>query len=297
MSESRNVMHRGETSASGKQSGMSQWGNEGQPANYSEQPWNPYPPGRASNTPYNSGQNALPTSLPSEESKDMSELRQILLKGQPKVLGAVQLVIAFIHIALGAIIIRLDGSPYTTFTAAYGFSLFGVPFYIISGILSITVESKKNPTPSLVKSFMAMNIISAIEAMGAIFVFSNDIYRSETLSETNLTVVLVFMMISNLLEFGIAVTLSHFGRLVTNAMSKRKPASPVFPLPTVYSNPMTSPSENAQNVGGSNPYLQAPSYPPPSAQSGLKRTPTFVQQENQYGYNNNGFSRQNMQYN
>ncbi|XP_072280851.1 membrane-spanning 4-domains subfamily A member 15-like [Pyxicephalus adspersus] len=225
----------------------------------------------------------------------MSELHEVLVKGQTKTLGAVQLMIVFIHIALGALLMRLDNSSeYITYTAAYGLNLWGIVFYIISGSLSISLENKENPSSSFVKSFITMNSLSAIEAIGVIAIFSYDIYRAEYFGAYYLTVILVFMIISNVLEFSVTVALCNVGRLAKKAMSTRQPAAQMFTIPTQYGNPMTSQPDNSQRFGGPNPYLQPQSYPAPSAQPGLKSTPNFTQQECTCGYNNRGF---NMQYN
>ncbi|XP_073451315.1 membrane-spanning 4-domains subfamily A member 15-like [Aquarana catesbeiana] len=299
---------------------MNRWGNEGRGGGSSQQPWNPYPAGPPANNLYNSQQNAPPSTQPAEE-VDMSEFRKVLLKGEPKVLGAVQLLIAFISIMLGSIMLRLDNySERYTYTSAYGFNFWSVPFFIISGSLSVSVEVKQNPSRMFVKSFMSMNTVSAIEALGSIIIYCYDIHRSEYFGATFLTVVLVFAVIANLLEFCIAVSLSHFGRLAKDAMTVRQSSAQVYSIPTQYSNPMASAPDPTQRFGGPSPQFQPQNYnqpreadgpspqfqPPnynqpreadyrfPTAQSGLQRTPTFSQQNYQGANDNRMLNRYNM---
>ncbi|XP_077310855.1 uncharacterized protein LOC143930421 isoform X3 [Lithobates pipiens] len=285
-----------------EQSRMKRWGNEGQGEGYSQQQWNPYPAGPAANNPYSSQQNPPPSTQPAEE-VDMSEFRKVLLKGEPKVLGAVQLLIAFIGIMLGSIMLRLDNnSERYTYTSAYGFNFWSVPFFIISGSLSVSVEVKQNPTRMFVKSFMAMNTVSAIEALGSAIIYCYDIYRSEYFRATFLTVVLVFAVISNLLEFCIAVSLSHFGKLAKDAMTVKQSSAQVYSIPAQYSNPMTSAPDPIQTFGGPSPQFQPQNYNQPreadyrfpTAQSGLQRTPTFSQQNYQGANDNRMLNRYNM---
>ncbi|XP_040176933.1 membrane-spanning 4-domains subfamily A member 4D-like [Rana temporaria] len=281
-----------------EQSRIKRWGNEGQGVGYSQQRWNPYPAGPASNNPYTSEQNVPPLTQPAEE-VDMSEFRKVLLKGEPKVLGAVQLLIAFISIMLGLIMLRLDHySERYTYTSAYGFNFWSVPFFITSGSLSVSVEVKQNPTRMFVKSFMVMNTVSALEALGSVMIYCYDIYRSEYFDASFLTVVLIFAVISNLLEFCIAVSLSYFGKLAKDAMSVRQ----VYSIPAQYSNPMTSAPGPTQRFGGPSPQFQPQNYNQPreadyrfpTAQSGLQRTPTLSQHNYQGANDNRMFNRSNI---
>ncbi|KAM3913005.1 membrane-spanning 4-domains subfamily A member 4A-like [Leptodactylus fuscus] len=168
--------------------------------------------------------------------QNASDFRNVLLKGEPKVLGAIQLVIVFIHVALGAIFIQWDS--YITYTAYYGISLYGIPFFIISGSLSIVVEKKSKSSVSLVRSFIAMNILSAIESLATIGVFCYDIYRCEYYSSLpkRYTTILIFLSLTNLLQFSITVSLATFGTrsLAVMSASAQKTLSDVFVVPNPY---------------------------------------------------------------
>ncbi|XP_063290010.1 membrane-spanning 4-domains subfamily A member 4A-like [Pelobates fuscus] len=145
---------------------------------------------------------------------------QILNKGQPKALGATQLVLAFLQIGMGTVLFFT--TPYDLPISSYiGINFWGAAFYIISGSLSVAVENK--PSRSLIQGFLAMNIISSLASFisvclfiadACIFYYCNgyyyECYNSYTLSSNRITV-LSFLIIASLLEFCVCVSLSAFG--------------------------------------------------------------------------------------
>ncbi|XP_039607530.1 uncharacterized protein LOC120527772 isoform X2 [Polypterus senegalus] len=113
----------------------------------------------------------IPQNAESPVSSNLLRMQQSLkafLKGEPKALGAVQIMIAVLSISFGALL-GLTGSM-----AFIG----GIPFwpsilYIISG--SLSVAATKKPTPCLMKGALSMNIISAIFTILGICMYSLDI--------------------------------------------------------------------------------------------------------------------------
>ncbi|CAH2321760.1 membrane-spanning 4-domains subfamily A member 4A-like isoform X1 [Pelobates cultripes] len=145
---------------------------------------------------------------------------QVLNKGQPKALGATQLVLAFLQIALGTVLFFTmpDNIPISSYV---GINFWGAVFYIVSGSLSVAVENK--PSRSLIQGFLAMNIISSLVSFISVCFFIADAciyyycdgyyyecYNTYTLS-SNKIAVLSFLIIASLLEFCVCVSLSAFG--------------------------------------------------------------------------------------
>ncbi|XP_063291338.1 membrane-spanning 4-domains subfamily A member 15-like [Pelobates fuscus] len=134
---------------------------------------------------------------------------RVLKKGQPKALGATQLVLAFSQIALGAVGIFLS---YYGFTLSIfsGINFWGAVFYIISGSLSVAVEN--NPSYSLVQGFLAMNIISCLISFLATCFFITDACISNTKYYQGQKITnMIFLILSSVLEFCVCISLSIFG--------------------------------------------------------------------------------------
>ncbi|XP_055469781.1 membrane-spanning 4-domains subfamily A member 4D-like [Psammomys obesus] len=139
------------------------------------------------------------------------------LKGEPKVLGAVQIMIALINLSIGIIMISI---PFDHREPAISLILatpaWGPLMFIISGSLSISAAVK--PTKRLVTISLVFNTISAVLAaaasiMGIISVILG--LRSPFLKNEVETGIDSLMLILNLLEFCIAVSVSAFGCKVT----------------------------------------------------------------------------------
>ncbi|XP_066520179.1 membrane-spanning 4-domains subfamily A member 4A-like [Hoplias malabaricus] len=121
---------------------------------------------------------------------------QRLLKGEPKVLGTVQIMIGITTLLFGIV------STVTMFTVSVvsGVTLWGPLFYITSGALSVAAGNKENPC--LVKASLTLNVISSVVAGIAIIVMSVSISLASGVSG----VLLVF----SLLEFIISICSSAF---------------------------------------------------------------------------------------
>ncbi|XP_036621486.1 membrane-spanning 4-domains subfamily A member 4A-like [Trichosurus vulpecula] len=150
---------------------------------------------------------------------------QKFLKGEPKALGTVQIMIALMNFSLGVIIIIFPWESYgpSYFLWYTGYVFWGSPFFIISGSLSIASENRT--TSTLVKSSLAMNTVSSVVAgLGITFYSVNLIviisfyfcYQDNPFGSCNFAQPLVlgfdvFLLILNVLEFAVSLTLSIFG--------------------------------------------------------------------------------------
>ncbi|XP_040176991.1 membrane-spanning 4-domains subfamily A member 4A-like isoform X1 [Rana temporaria] len=95
---------------------------------------------------------------------------EAFLKGKPKALGSLVIIVAILEIALGIISIFI-GSGIITF---YSFTSFWCPmFYIIAG--SLTVAAQPKPNICLIQGSLAMNIISFIFSLAATIINALDL--------------------------------------------------------------------------------------------------------------------------
>ncbi|XP_007497620.2 membrane-spanning 4-domains subfamily A member 4A-like [Monodelphis domestica] len=151
---------------------------------------------------------------------------QNFLKGEPKVLGTVQIMIALMTFALGMIIILVQPRryPHEHFFLSTGYIFWGTAFFLVSGSLSIAAENKT--TNTLVQSSLAMNTISTVAAgLGIIFLSINLAMNDSsyyycyqvTAQDTcvcGLAVLLginVILLILAILEFAFSIAVSSFG--------------------------------------------------------------------------------------
>lgn len=152
---------------------------------------------------------------PSENSVIKSQMwnknKEKFLKGEPKVLGAIQVMIAFINFSLGIIIIlnRVSERFMSVLLLA---PFWGSIMFIFSGSLSIAAGVK--PTKAMIISSLSVNTISSVLAVaasiiGVISVISG-VFR-QFRSQPAIASLDVLMTILNMLEFCIAVSVSAFG--------------------------------------------------------------------------------------
>uniref|UniRef100_A0A8C6VAS8 Membrane-spanning 4-domains subfamily A member 8-like n=1 Tax=Naja naja TaxID=35670 RepID=A0A8C6VAS8_NAJNA len=140
------------------------------------------------------------------------------LKAEPKVLGAVQIMIGLVHIGFGAVSRSLFTS-YFTLSGIGGYPFWGGLFFISSGSLCIAAAS--HPNPGLVKSSVGMNITSAIMAcigiilyMRQLIIITSPLYNITVIIDTVQNITYGFssvLLLFSMLEFCIAVSLAHFG--------------------------------------------------------------------------------------
>ncbi|XP_036425516.1 membrane-spanning 4-domains subfamily A member 15-like [Colossoma macropomum] len=92
-----------------------------------------------------------------------------LLKGEPKALGTVQIMIGIMMLLFGVV----KTAHFPSVGVVSGVTYWGSCIYITSGALCVAADKKTKP--SLVRSSLAMNIISAVAAVAAIVLLSFDI--------------------------------------------------------------------------------------------------------------------------
>lgn len=152
---------------------------------------------------------------PSENSVIKSQMwnknKEKFLKGEPKVLGVVQVMIALINLSFGIIILaNLSSEPLISVVLMA--PIWGPIMFIVSGSLSIAAGVK--PTKAMIISSLSVNTISSVLAVaasiiGVISVISG-VFR-QFRSQPAIASLDVLMTILNMLEFCIAVSVSAFG--------------------------------------------------------------------------------------
>ncbi|XP_057635422.1 membrane-spanning 4-domains subfamily A member 4D-like [Chionomys nivalis] len=152
--------------------------------------------------------------LPSERSVVKSQLwkenAEKFLKGEPKDLGVVQVLIALINLILG-IIMMSENNYLRPILSVYIYApIWGSIVFIISGSLSIAAGMRT--TEVLVTTSLSFNTISSVVAAATsiISVFSLPISLFER-GHRILVGINALMLILNVLEFCIAVSTSAFG--------------------------------------------------------------------------------------
>ncbi|XP_013918465.1 PREDICTED: membrane-spanning 4-domains subfamily A member 8-like [Thamnophis sirtalis] len=123
---------------------------------------------------YGTQQLGIPTSAP-QQVPQKSPLERFL-KAEPKVLGAIQIMIGLLHIGFGAASHRLFSFYYLTLPAIGGYPFWGGIFFISSG--SLCVAAVHHPSPDLVKSSVGLNITSAIMALIGIMICMSELIIS-----------------------------------------------------------------------------------------------------------------------
>ncbi|XP_066520182.1 uncharacterized protein [Hoplias malabaricus] len=98
---------------------------------------------------------------------------QRLLKGEPKVLGTVQIMIGITTLLFGIMLT----ANLKTVSVVSGVTIWGPVFYITTGALAIAAENKAHPSSfCLVKASLAMNVFSSLASVIAIILLSLSIY-------------------------------------------------------------------------------------------------------------------------
>ncbi|KAM3853642.1 membrane-spanning 4-domains subfamily A member 15-like [Vipera latastei] len=182
------------------------------------------------------------------------------LSAEPKVLGAVQIMIGLIHIGFGAVSLCLVPFQryYLNLSGIGGYPFWGGIFFITSG--SLCVAAANRPNRGLVKSSVGLNITSAIMALVGIMLYMCDLIISSA-SLYNTTSIIgvgyglsIVLLLFSLLEFCIAVSLAHFGCQAT-CCGNEQPTTHFLPYQvigdgavTVEPNPSPPPPPTYENM-------------------------------------------------
>ncbi|KAK6477926.1 membrane-spanning 4-domains subfamily A member 15-like isoform X1 [Huso huso] len=133
---------------------------------------------------------------------------QTFLRGQPKTLGVVQIIIGIVSLLFGPVLMNADTAE----------GIIGLPFwtgvwYIISGSLAVAAEN--TPRRDLVKACLGMNIVSSVFAgVGSILylIRVSVVPFQMVYFNTSLYVgILAVLLVLNILEMCIAIATSAFG--------------------------------------------------------------------------------------
>ncbi|XP_069083937.1 membrane-spanning 4-domains subfamily A member 15-like [Pleurodeles waltl] len=228
------------------------------------------------------------------------------IEGEPKTLGAIQIMVGILHICLGAFVCVIPGTLGSTII------LSGVPFwasasYIISGALSVAAERNgtlslyiipgalsvaagRNSTLSLMKASLGMNIVSIVFSGIEIIIVSIDLGVDSPIRcpfgfcSVRQGVVSVLLILS-VLEFCLAFSTSVFGCKSVCCSGDTMESQPVLAVQQNYST--ASGNTVGQPAGMPVPYTvsSTPAVPPYHGEAqaqGLPAAPETTTPPNDY---------------
>ncbi|XP_031245632.1 membrane-spanning 4-domains subfamily A member 4A [Mastomys coucha] len=172
---------------------------------------------------YGAQQSGQPLYVNSNSWKRMTEK---FLKGEPKILGIVQIVIAIMNFSIGIIMISVTvpSDEIPPVSVHIGYPVWGSIMFIISG--SFSIVAARRTTKGLVRSSLGLNITSSVFAFAGIVISSVSpgiysfhvyycTYRSTSEGcQMTLSILMgldIVVVILSVLEFCIGISLSAFG--------------------------------------------------------------------------------------
>ncbi|KFO29476.1 Membrane-spanning 4-domains subfamily A member 15 [Fukomys damarensis] len=158
---------------------------------------------------------------------------EMFLTGEPKALGAVQILIGLIHLGFGSVLLMVRRGPLGMLFIQGGAPFWGGSCFVLSGSLSVAAE--RSHTRCLVRSSLGTNILSATAAFAGTAILLMDFgVTTWDVGRGYLAVLTIF----TILEFFIAVIATHFGCQATRAQAN---ASVIF-LPDAFHTDFEVPS-------------------------------------------------------
>ncbi|KAF5896758.1 membrane-spanning 4-domains subfamily A member 4A-like, partial [Clarias magur] len=156
----------------------------------------------------------VPAAAEQDSSLTQSPLQKFL-KGEPKALGVVQIMIGLLTILFGIVM----AVPYWTISVMSGVVFWGSLFHIIAG--SLAVSASNNLNVCVVKATLGLNIFSTIASGIAIIMLSLDLVILHScyyffgcvynnIVESHIRAIGGVLLLFSLLQFVVSITVSAF---------------------------------------------------------------------------------------